>query len=27
VALINDGSDPPREDRNLLVDKVVFYRD
>jgi len=27
VAFINDGSDPPREDRNLLVDKVLIARD
>jgi len=27
VAFINDGSDPPREDRNLHVDKVLIARD
>jgi len=27
VAFINDGSDPPREDRNLHVDKVLVARD
>jgi hypothetical protein len=27
VSFINDGSDPPQEDRNLWVDKVVLARD
>ena len=27
VAFINDASDPPREDRNLFVDKVLIVRD
>jgi len=27
VAFINDGSDPPREDRNLYVDKVLVAHD
>lgn len=27
VAFINDASDPPREDRNLTVDKVVIAQD
>jgi len=27
VAFVNDGSDPPREDRNLHVDKALIARD